>query len=843
MSNATLSKPANSKPINVAEWKPSIAAACGRVAPLWPLKNFVAVNPLWGMVEKPFPQAVSRLQRVSHSRFHMRGLFYAQAAHDDLITDDELKAASQQVTGGELSLRKSAGAPAREAEEPKDLILTVSDFLDLQDNGKRGENVVNEISKWCAGYFDEGQAAWVSPDQQLPVFEAWKNWAHHYWAAELQGLGSLKQAADSLPTDASAAIAEILSEIGVSPVGAERFLHRQLMSINGWSSYVAQLVREDGLYGKENDALVDLLAIRLTFDLALYRKHQDQIADNPAWLEQLANVDAEDVAWRDGWAVWQEAYEMGFQRKFFSKWKPTLKAKTATSSATSKRPEVQAVFCIDVRSEVFRRAFESVYAGVETIGFAGFFGFTLKHVGFGLDESEGTSRCPVLLTPGLTSHERMSEFNRSDAGAVARLLDVRQNRKVAGKSWKAFQVSPVTSFSFVETFGLGYGVKLLTDGFARPASGPAATADGFSAAEAAAMQPALPGDMSQPADRETLAATAAGALKNMGLTKNFAPIVMICGHGSETENNPYGSSLDCGACGGHAGGTNARVAAQTFNHPQIRELLKSEHGIEIPDDTWFLAAQHNTTTDVVEFYDLGDNHQQVPASHQTALAELTTALEQTARVARTYRAPSLGLGGADGSDQDKAALDQFVVERSQDWSQVRPEWGLAGNALFIAAPRERTKDIPLNGRAFLHNYHPDTDPDKSILELICCAPMVVAHWINMQYYASTVDNDVFGSGNKVTHNVVGTVGILQGNGGDLQVGLPWQSIHDGEKYVHEPLRLNVVIEAATADLDAVIAKHEIVRQLVENKWLHFYSLQPDGDQIQRYLGHGEWGMV
>ena len=58
------------------------------------------------------------------------------------------------------------------------------------------------------------------------------------------------------------------------------------------------------------------------------------------------------------------------------------------------------------------------------------------------------------------------------------------------------------------------------------------------------------------------------------------------------------------------------------------------------------------------------------------------------------------------------------------------------------------------------------------------------------------------------HNVVGTIGVLQGNGGDLQTGLSWQSVHDGKRYVHEPLRLNVFIEAPTEQLEAMIAKHE-----------------------------------
>ena len=174
---------------------------------------------------------------------------------------------------------------------------------------------------------------------------------------------------------------------------------------------------------------------------------------------------------------------------------------------------------------------------------------------------------------------------------------------------------------------------------------------------------------------------------------------------------------------------------------------------------------------------------------------------------------------------------------------MRPEWGLAGNAAFIAAPRDRTKGLNLGGRVFLHNYNHDADTTKSTLELIMTAPMVVANWINMQYYASTVNNRLWGSGNKVTHNVVGTFGIQQGNGGDLQAGLPLQSVHDGEKWMHEPVRLSVFIEANRADIDAVITKHESVRQLVDNGWVHLFAIEDEGQTILRHLPGGGWESV
>ena len=180
-----------------------------------------------------------------------------------------------------------------------------------------------------------------------------------------------------------------------------------------------------------------------------------------------------------------------------------------------------------------------------------------------------------------------------------------------------------------------------------------------------------------------------------------------------------------------------------------------------------------------------------------------------------------------------------IIARSRDWSQVRPEWGLAGNAAFIAAPRERTSGINLGGRAFLHSYSWQLDKEFSVLELIMTAPMVVASWINLQYYGSTVNNRVFGAGNKVLHNVSGTIGVLEGNSGDLRVGLPWQSVHDGNRFVHEPLRLNVVIDAPLDAINGIIAWQQSVRDLVDNCWIHLFAFGDQG-RIYRYRGELAW---
>jgi uncharacterized protein len=159
------------------------------------------------------------------------------------------------------------------------------------------------------------------------------------------------------------------------------------------------------------------------------------------------------------------------------------------------------------------------------------------------------------------------------------------------------------------------------------------------------------------------------------------------------------------------------------------------------------------------------------------------------------------------------------------------------------APRWRSQNLNLAGRAFLHDYDWQQDSQLKLLELIMTAPMVVANWINMQYHASTVDNARYGSGNKLLHNVVGgRLGVFEGNGGDLRIGLPWQSVHDGDQLRHTPLRLSVFIEAPQANIQTVIDKHAVVRQLVENEWLHLFQIDPAQAQISKHL-RGKWTVV
>lgn len=804
----------------------TLRKACKKIAPVWPLENFVAVNPYLGFTDKKFENVAQELAAAGGIQMTLPSSFYLQKLKEGKIKDQDIAQIlrSRSSNTDVIQFIKSIEKNLDSAETIK-TIASVADIATQVTNKDWNRFVIARISQWAASYFDNGQAVWSTADQHEDLFMAWKTEAQLDRTPELTGLKGFRKLVKTLPDNPLEATQTALDKLGIQPDQASLYLHRILLRLGGWSAYAARIDWDNELYGGIDGKLIEFLAVLTCWEACLLES-LDHAGLNQKWKEskQLlsqVNIQQELNQQLSQNLILQEAFDLATQRDILNKFKGAY----PLNNTKSEQAKAQAIFCIDVRSEVFRRNLELVDDSIETLGFAGFFAFPIKYVPIG--HEDGEAQCPVLLKTGPTIMEEMSDQEEYQKVLNERLL----NRQI-GQVWKSFKSGAVTCFSFVSPMGLSYLPKIFTDSFGLTRPVPHPDKDGMSDSNFKKRNISLSTKhfhdetVGIPLDQQIQMAK--NALKAMSLADDFARLVLIVGHGSSTVNNPHATGYDCGACGGHSGEANARVAAGVLNNRKVRTGLQNEN-IFIPVNTIFLACLHDTTTDEVSIF----NEYEVPDFRKEELKELQNSLALAGQTARTERSLRL-------SSKSKSNIDKMIIGRSKDWSQTRPEWGLAGCSAFVVAPRERTRGIDLEGKSFLHSYEWEKDQGFSVLELIMTAPMVVTSWINLQYYGSTVDNTNFGSGNKTLHNVTAGLGVLEGYSGDLRVGLPLQAIHDGDKYQHEPQKLNVIIEAPIEAMNSILKKHKSIRDLCDNGWIYLLAMDETGKVSHRYTGDLSW---
>lgn len=869
------------------------------VAAYWPISNFVATNALNGLEDLPFAAAMEFGRELLGSEGFLPLSKYREFFAKGRINSTDLATAIAN-TLQQTNLRRSFSFNTNgtktiateqiyqqwllQNEKPQTEKGSLGEIFSAKLNqinfqvktNKRSTQTLGETSfardgqiitevinkrmvRWCAAFLDEGQAGWQMPGREQGFYKSWRDLAAMDSGFRYYTGKALAKKLQELPSEAAEALGLLLQELEIPRANWREYLMRHLAQLPGWASLIRWREEHDEALSQQQYPidLVEYLAVRVFYEVLLIqvegnwtRKHQQTNPAEKSHAElinrlvslaesfHLTATEIENLAPENfkalaelavscntvtQQAIWQEAYERHFREQFLQKLSANQdKAKPASiQTASNTRPAAQAMFCIDVRSEGLRRQLENL-GTYQTYGIAGFFGVPMLYQPFGSDFKMVIG--PALIKPTQVVTETPIA---DDTTAVKKNVSFNRWRYSWHELMHGLKQSLMTPYAFVEMVGLFSGISLVGRTLAPVWWHKTQQKLQAKLAPKIAVEPSL---LATIAENEVAAEEAAkavgGVLRSIGLTKNFARLVLISGHGSETENNHYASGLDCGACGGNHGDKSALVAAALLNNPQIRKIL-AKQGLAIPADTFFLAGEHNTTTDIVSIL----NEDELPSSHITDLMNFKRDLATAGKANAHQR--SLNLPGADSKN---------LEQRACDWSQVRPEWGLAGNAAFICGRRALTANLDLESRAFLHSYDQSQDPDGAILENIMTAPVVVGEWINMQYYLSSVDNQKYGSSTKLLHTVVGQVGVMQGKQSDLLLGLPQQSVMFGDELYHEPLRLMVVIEATTSRISQIIAKHALLQKLTRNQWINlvaydaasniFYELTPNGDWLK-----------
>ncbi len=760
------------------------------------------------------------------------------------------QAAVARVTRGP----RPAGAPPPAPQRHRDVLVAAgADDTDVP--------VHAELVRLGSGFLDHGQAAMALPARErgfLPAVAAlYAAGAAPPRACRGVEIDMRRVAAEMRP--ARQVITHALAALGVTGDAVEPWLGATARALAGWAGMFARLERQPGDHpGGPPTSLEDFLAVRLLLEqhavtraaaaaglphdwkaLASRLPAEPPVAvplaasllwhvSKAAGLTSEAVATLDDISLAGLWdecracddltrrRIHQEAYERTYRRAVLDALAARRRMPPAVPDA---RPRAQMVFCIDEREESIRRAVEEQHPGFVTYGAAGFFGVAIDYQG--LYDREPAAYCPVVVTPGHEVYEQPIYTALSWHALRKSLRDGwltwmrtsgAASRTLTGGAGLSFLLGPVAAVRTVARIvapraSLRFSDRVKATLAPRPATKLSTVRLGALAAPADGGKP-VGFSLQEAVDRVT------ATLTNIGLTSAFAPIVVFLGHGSTSLNNPHESAHDCGACGGRRGGANARLFADMANRPDVRDGVR-QRGIDIPADTWFIGALHDTADDSVRYYDLDA----LPGSLVAPFEEAFTALERARRENALERCRRFD--DAPLTLDPEAALEH-VEGRSSHLAQPRPEYGHCTNAICIVGRRALTRGLHFDRRAFLVSYDPTIDPTYGVVERILAAVGPVGAGISLEYYFSSVDNERFGCGTKLPHNVTGLMGVMNGHQGDLRTGLPLQMVE-----LHEPMRLLIIVDATPEALLAVAGRQAEVAELVVNRWVQLVSMHPD----------------
>ena len=861
-------------------------AAALSAQPYYSLRDFRAALAVGRVAESDVRHEIGRFLMASADDMVMPGLsrgeLWAQLTLTDADSDEAAALEYLMRAGAARScdepalwaacLERVSGGPRRSPSDTRRL-QRHRDILVAHGHVDTDVAVHGELIRLSSGFLDQGQAQVSAPYREKGFLRA---------VSEGYALGaSAPRACRGVDVDMRAVFAahetpravieRMLSALGVEGDAVEPFLLATALALPGWTGMFARLQRhpEEQAEGAAV-SLEEFLAVRLLLEHRAVLRACATAGLPPEWpaLQRLApplparavvldawllftlcsatRRDADAVRalrddtlatlWEECLActdlarrqIFQEAYERSYRTVILD----ALAARRALPEETpsADRPRGQFVFCIDEREESTRRALEEQHPGYITFGTAGFFGVAIDYMG--LDDHDVAAHCPVVVTPAHEVHEQPVYTALGTHHVRQRVRDrwlgwersaANASRTLSGGAGLSFLLGPLSGLKTLVRVAaprtsLQWGQRLVS----RLAPLPTTRLSAFRVDDSARIVDGgkpIGFSLDESIDRVT------SVLTNLGLVRDFAPIIVFLGHGSTSLNNPHESAHDCGACGGRRGGANARVFADMANRPDVREGVR-RRGIHIPTDSWFVGALHDTASDSVQYYDL----ETLPPALVSAFEEAFGALEIARREDALERSRRFDDAPLDLTP-DAALL--HVEARSSHLAQPRPEYGHCTNAICIVGRRTLTRGLHLDRRAFLVSYDPNVDENDKVLERILAAVGPVGAGISLEYYFSSVDNETFGCGTKLPHNVTGLIGVMNGHQSDLRTGLPRQMVE-----IHEPMRLLLIVDATPESLLAVASRQAEVAELVTKQWIQLVAMHPETGAMSLFQDGG-----
>jgi uncharacterized protein YbcC (UPF0753/DUF2309 family) len=780
----------------------------------------------------------AELLNLSLKDFYLRLMFAEIAFNDDEIQPDiedrELwEACALKMSGQELILAQGAKKYRAKA------------YWEKYYNESLAATTHPYVIKLISSFLDQGQSFWSNP------FVKKGFWAFFIDDVEIVGkygtdwqqiLAKKLNAYTGLPP--KQIIEAELTRMNIPMESWETYLLDMLFDLKGWSGMVNKLETEpwQATVQAPNIKLVDFIAALILVETSLDEYHSKLHSTDLAmiygreetvsfrsfhltlalyqivrafnvpipWIEKLSSDELVSIVKKVDSAekehlvrLWHEAFENHFYREALSAIVSHDRSNTKVTHT-----DAQVLFCIDDREESIRRHLEEINPNIKTFGVVGFFGIDMKFSS--LKHKRLIAQCPPVIQPSRIVREVPKNTKNAES-----FFKLNQLRGMSDLS--LYYMSRTLVRGFLSTLILGVVSifpMFLQVFFPKQSKGFREKFNHFvSPVPETEISLEHTDDMTGYTKKE-MAKIVQAIISMCGLKKDFSKFVILMGHGSTSNNNPFKQAYGCGACGGNAGVPNSRAFAKMANDPEVRVLLEAA-GISIPKETYVVSGFHDTCTDEIHFFDL----ELLPESYLEEFSKIRSYLQEACKLNAFERCQRFSLPRA---KHDPEFAIKHVRERAEDLAQPRPEYGHSTNALAIVGIRDLTKGLFLNRRSFLLTYDWRIDPEGEILQQVILGGIPVAVNINMDYYFSCVDNDNFGCGSKLPLNLTSLLGVMTGSSSDLRIGLARQMVE-----IHEPIRNMTIVEAPLERVKKIFDNHARLKKLLYNHWMRLCVFDPE----------------